>query len=177
MHYKDPLGSIARRGYCILILDFYLVLYFNKRIEWAFGAVRVIWTAQFYPAVSCFMRSPSLKLFIKGKENRKTIMRASIIYTLYYWFMCMYWLKYIRLNRIDRLKNMHGTTLEVAMLANVNGAKVRFWEFNNVWLGPSEMSLCHSLWCACTWLWLVNKTSMPKNTLKDLVIMINTIYM
>ena len=49
-------------------------------------------------------------------------MRASIIYTLYNWFMCMLWLKYIRLNRKDRLKNMHGTTLEVAMLADVSGA-------------------------------------------------------
>ena len=31
----------------------------------------------------------------------------------------MHWLKYVRLNRKDRLKNMRGTTLEVAMLANV----------------------------------------------------------
>ena len=59
---------------------------------------------------------------IKGKENGKTIMRASIIYTLYYWFMCMHWLKYVRLNRKDWLKNMRGTTLEVAMFADINGA-------------------------------------------------------
>ena len=36
--------------------------------------------------------------------------------------MCMHWLKYIRLNRKHRLKNMRGTTLEVAMLAYVNRA-------------------------------------------------------
>ena len=34
----------------------------------------------------------------------------------------MHWLKYVKLNRKDRLKNMHGTTLEVAMLADVRGA-------------------------------------------------------
>ena len=36
--------------------------------------------------------------------------------------MCMNWLKYVRLNTKDRLKNMRGTTLEVAMLADVRGA-------------------------------------------------------
>ena len=36
--------------------------------------------------------------------------------------MCMHWLKYIRLNRKDRLKILRGTTLEVAMLADVSGA-------------------------------------------------------
>ena len=36
--------------------------------------------------------------------------------------MCMHWLKYIRLNRKDRLKNMHATTLEVTMLADISGA-------------------------------------------------------
>ena len=36
--------------------------------------------------------------------------------------MCMHQLKYARLNRKDRLKNMHGTTLEVAMLADVSEA-------------------------------------------------------
>ena len=35
--------------------------------------------------------------------------------------MCMHWLKYVRLNRKDRLKNMRAT-LEVAMLADVSGA-------------------------------------------------------
>ena len=49
-------------------------------------------------------------------------MRASVIYTLYYWFMCMHQLKYVRLNRKDRLKNMRGATMEVAMLADVSGA-------------------------------------------------------
>ena len=51
----------------------------------------------------------------KGKENGKTIMRASISYTLYYRIVCMHWLTYVRLNRKDRLKNMRGTTLKVAM--------------------------------------------------------------
>ena len=36
--------------------------------------------------------------------------------------MCMHWIKYVRLYRKDRLKNMHGTTVEVAMLAEVSGA-------------------------------------------------------
>ena len=35
--------------------------------------------------------------------------------------MCMHRLKYARLNRKERLKNMRGMTLEVAMLANVSG--------------------------------------------------------
>ena len=30
--------------------------------------------------------------------------------------MSMFWLKYVRLNRKDRLKNMRGATLEVAIL-------------------------------------------------------------
>ena len=46
-------------------------------------------------------------------------MRASIIYTLCYLLLFMHWLKYVKLNRKDRLKNMHGTTPEVAMLADV----------------------------------------------------------
>ena len=36
--------------------------------------------------------------------------------------MCMDWLKYVTLNRKDRLKNMRALTLEVAMLADVSGA-------------------------------------------------------
>ena len=36
--------------------------------------------------------------------------------------MCMHWLKHVRLNRKDRLKNMRGTTLEVTMLADVSEA-------------------------------------------------------
>ena len=35
--------------------------------------------------------------------------------------MCIHWLKYVGLNIKDRLKIMHGTTLEVAMLADVCG--------------------------------------------------------
>ena len=34
--------------------------------------------------------------------------------------MCMHLLKYVRLNRKNRLKNIHGTTLDVAMLAYVS---------------------------------------------------------
>ena len=36
--------------------------------------------------------------------------------------MRMYWLKYLRLNRKDRLKNMRGTTLEVAIITHTSGA-------------------------------------------------------
>ena len=32
----------------------------------------------------------------------------------------MHWVKYVKFNRKDSLKNMHGTTLEVAMLADVS---------------------------------------------------------
>ena len=42
---------------------------------------------------------PSVFHFLKAKKMEKTIMRASISYTWYYWFMCMPWLKYVRLNR------------------------------------------------------------------------------
>ena len=34
--------------------------------------------------------------------------------------MCMRWLKYCRLNRKDRLKNMRGTTPKVAIVADVS---------------------------------------------------------
>ena len=34
----------------------------------------------------------------------------------------MHWLKYVRLNRKDQLKNMRGKTLEVAMIADASGA-------------------------------------------------------
>ena len=34
----------------------------------------------------------------------------------------MHWLKYVRLNSKDWLKNMRSTTLEVAMIADVSGA-------------------------------------------------------
>ena len=36
--------------------------------------------------------------------------------------MCMHWLKYVRLNRRGRLKNMRGATPEVAILADVSKA-------------------------------------------------------
>ena len=34
--------------------------------------------------------------------------------------MCMHWLKYVRLKKKDRLKNMLGTRPEVAMLADID---------------------------------------------------------
>ena len=51
----------------------------------------------------------------------------------------MHWLKYVRLNRKDRLKNMCGTTLEVAMLADVNGAYSAISSVYQCVTGP----LCH----------------------------------
>ena len=90
----------------------------------------------------------------KGKENGKTIMRALIIYTSYYRFMCMHWLKYVRLNRKDQLKNMHGTTLEVAMLADVSGA---YSAISYVYLcdwAPLTWAFFSPF--GWTWLWLVN---------------------
>ena len=36
--------------------------------------------------------------------------------------MCMHWLKNVRLNTKDRLKNMGGTTVEAALLADISGA-------------------------------------------------------
>ena len=73
-------------------------------------------------------------------------MRASISYTLYHWFVCMHWLKYDRLNRKDRLKNMRATTLEVAMLADVSGAysaisSVNLCVSGPLWHQPSSLPL------------------------------------
>ena len=50
-------------------------------------------------------------------------------------------------NRNDRLKNMRGTTLEVTKLADVSGA---YRAISNERLGPSDMSLRHSLWIYLT---------------------------
>ena len=61
--------------------------------------------------------------------------------------MCMHWLKYIRLNRKDRLRDKRGTTLEVAMLADVSGA---YSAISSVRLGPSDISLRHSIWMYLT---------------------------
>ena len=73
-------------------------------------------------------------------------MRALMIYIWYYWFMCVHWLKYVRKNRKDRLKNMRATPLEVDMLADVSGA---YSTIPNVcqcvngplWHEPSSLSL------------------------------------
>ena len=72
----------------------------------------------------------------KGRKNGNTIMRASLSYTLYYRFMCMHWLKYCRLDRKDRLKNMRAMTLEVAMLADVRGAYSAISSVNLCVTGP-----------------------------------------
>ena len=64
--------------------------------------------------------------------------------------MCMHWIKYVTLNRKDRLKNMRGTTLEVAMLANVSGAYSEISSVYQCVTGPSDMSLRHSLWINLT---------------------------
>ena len=73
-------------------------------------------------------------------------MRGSISYTWYYWFMCMHWLKYVRLNRKDRLRNMRATTLEVAMLADVSGAYNAIFSVYVCVTGP----LYPSLWMYLT---------------------------
>ena len=46
------------------------------------------------------------------------------------------WLKYVRLKRKDRLKNMRATTLEVAMLADVSGAYSAISSVNLYVTGP-----------------------------------------
>ena len=58
----------------------------------------------------------------------------------------MHWLKYVRLNRKDRLNNMRGTTLEVAILADVNGAysaisSVKQCVTGPLWHKPSSLPL------------------------------------
>ena len=72
-------------------------------------------------------RDPDVHHLKAKKTKKNNIMRASIIYTLYYnimckLFICMHWLKCVWSNRKDRLKNMRGTTLKVAMLADFSGA-------------------------------------------------------
>ena len=72
----------------------------------------------------------------------------------------MHWLKYVRLNRKDLLKNIHGTTVEVAMLAYVRGAYSAISSVNQCVIGP--------LWheptpLGYTWLWFVKKTLMERH--------------
>ena len=62
----------------------------------------------------------------------------------------MHWLKYVRLNRKDPLKNMRATTLEVAMLSDVSGAYSAIFNVNLCVTGPSDISLPHSLWMYLT---------------------------
>ena len=85
---------------------------------------------------------------LKAKKTEKTIMRSSIIYRLYYLFMCVHWLKYVMSNRKDRLKNMRGTTLKVAMLNDVSGAHSAISSIYLCVTEPSDMDICHALWMA-----------------------------
>ena len=48
----------------------------------------------------------------------------------------MHWLKYCRLKRKDRLKNMRAMTLEVVMLADVKGAYSAISTVNLCVTGP-----------------------------------------
>ena len=48
----------------------------------------------------------------------------------------MHWLKYVGLNRKDRLRNMRGTTLEVAMLADVSSAYIAISSVYQCVTGP-----------------------------------------
>ena len=65
--------------------------------------------------------------------------------------MCMHWLKHVRLNIKDRLKNLHATTLKVAMLADVSGAHIAISKCAyQCETGPSDMSLRNSLWMYMT---------------------------
>ena len=80
----------------------------------------------------------------------------------------MHWLTYVRLDRKDRLKNMRGTTLEEAMIADISRAPVRFLVFSNVWLGPSDMNLLHSFLDELD-SWLVNTLVMRPLNLNNLL--------
>ena len=68
----------------------------------------------------------------------------------------MHLLKYVRLNRNDRLKNMRATTLEVAMLDDVSGV---YSTISSDWAPLTSAFVTPS---GCTWLWLVNKTLMAR---------------
>ena len=90
-------------------------------------------------------------------------MRALISYTWYYWFMCMHWLKYVRLDRKDRLKNMCAMTLEVAMLPDVSRTYSAISSVNLCVTGPPlSLTSASVTLVGCTWLWLVNKTLMAR---------------
>ena len=55
---------------------------------------------------------------------------------------------------------MCGTTLEVAMLADVSGA---YSTISSVWLGPSDINLRHSLWMNLTLIGQQKVNGMPLN--------------
>ena len=67
--------------------------------------------------------------------------------------MCMHLLKYVRLNRKDMMKNMHGTTLEVAKLADVSGAYSAISNVYQCVTGPLSHEPCHSLWIILDYEW------------------------
>ena len=59
--------------------------------------------------------------------------------------MYMHYLKYVRLNRKDRLKSMRGMTFEVSLLADIikSHSAISFISPMCDW---AHVSLCHSLW-------------------------------
>ena len=105
--------------------------YENNKIKCLQFQMSLLVSSMFWNILSC-----KKIIQFKSKENRKTIMRVLIIY----WFMCMHWLKHVRLNRKDQLKNMCSTTLEVAMLADVSEALNAISNVYPCVTGPSEPS-------------------------------------
>ena len=80
--------------------------------------------------------------------------------------MCMHLIKYVKLNRKDRLKNMHGMTLNVAMLADVSWAHSAISSVYQCVTGPTVTSLCHSLWMNLT---LIGQQNVNGAALEDLL--------
>ena len=62
----------------------------------------------------------------------------------------MHWLKYVSLNRKDRLKNIRGATLKVAILVDVSGAFRAILSVYQCVTVPSYMSLPDTLWMYLT---------------------------
>ena len=50
--------------------------------------------------------------------------------------MCLHWLQCVRLNRKDQLKYMHGTTLEVAIVADVSDVHIAISSVYQCETGP-----------------------------------------
>ena len=78
-----------------------------------------------------------------GKKNNESFDNLHIVWLIHVYALS----KNVKLNGKHRLENWRGSTTEVAMLADVSESHGLFWVFfSNVWLGPSDMSLRHSLW-------------------------------